>query len=88
MIKLDDIHFVLLSHASQQDSGILLPAPKSLKADKPQLEAALGLLLQRGFAEEFTPAKPSESWRQDETGRFGLRISPQGLALIDRGSDG
>lgn len=85
MTKLDDIHLILLSHASQKDEGSLLPAPKTLKVDKPKLESALRHLLEQGLAEEVSGVKVAEGWRQDESGRFGLKLTAAGLALLDKG---
>ena len=80
MSKLTDSQLVILSAASQRDSGAVLPLPKSLKLTKPAATTLLAGLLKRDLVAE-APAKPgSDGWRNAKNGQ---RIT---LVLTDAGS--
>ena len=83
--KLDDLHLVLLSTASQRKEGSLIPAPKSVSGDSEAVHRALALLLERGLADEVAGAKTAQTWREDAGNRIGLRITEAGIALLDSG---
>lgn len=81
MTKLSDTQAVLLSTASQRESGSLLPLPSSLKPGGGTAKA-IAALASRGLAEERDTDDPSSVHRQDRDLRFGMFVTAAGLAAI------
>ena len=81
MISLSDTQRILLSTASQRDSGSLLPLPDTLKPGGGTAKA-LTALASRGFAEERETSDPAVVRRTDGDLTFGLFVTSTGLAAI------
>jgi hypothetical protein len=83
MTKLTDTQLVILSAANQRANGNLLPLPKSLKLNKATAGMVLQSLLKAKLANE-QPAEPGEvAWRDDDEGKFTLKISDRALKRLD-----
>jgi hypothetical protein len=81
--QLTDLQRVLLSAASAREDGALLPAPAGIAANKGTLGIVLKSLLARGLIREQSGAFGDSVWRLDEEqGRIGLVITPEGLRAI------
>lgn len=82
MTNLSDTQRILLSSASQRDSGSLLPLLASLKPGG-GTSKAIAALIKRGFAaERETPDQTVILRREGDIG-FGVFITPAGGAAID-----
>ena len=79
-MKLSDLQIVLLSTASQRDSGSFLPLPESL--DPAKATKALGALLKRKLAQEIVGAAAGQQWRAEDDLRIGIIITEQGRNAI------
>ena len=84
MTKLTDTQLVILSAAAGRESRLVLPFPKSLKANQGATTKVLKGLIKKGLIDE-TPAAPGdEYWREDNAGhKFALAITDAGLAALD-----
>ena len=80
-LKLDDLHLILLSTASQREDGHVLPMPPSIAADTERVAAALGALLQHKLVAE-VPALNALFWREDGDDRYTLAVTEAGCAAI------
>lgn len=88
MTKLSDLHAVLLSAGAQRDSGSLLPVPETL-ADKPaRTTPAIKALIKRGLACERATVDAANVYRSDGDVRYGVFITPAGVAAIGLGDEG
>jgi hypothetical protein len=79
-MKLSDTHMILLSTASQQDSGSLLPLPDG--AAGARATRAVAALANSGLAEERDTADAGAISRTDGDLPFGVFITAAGLAAI------
>ena len=80
-LKLDDLHLILLSTASQRDDGCVLPVEPSIAGDTDRVAAALADLLQHKLVAE-VPAAKAPFWREDGDDRFTLVLTEAGCAAI------
>ena len=81
MPNLSDTQAILLSAASQRESGSLLPLPTSLKPGG-GTSKAVDALLTRSLAEEHETSDPAAVRRTDGDVRFGIFITTAGLSAI------
>ena len=81
MTTLSDTQAILLSTASQRESGSILPLPACLKPGGGTTKA-VDALLTRGLAEEHETSDASVARRVDGDLRFGVFITDAGLAAI------
>jgi hypothetical protein len=80
--KLDDLHLILLSTATQRDDGNLLPVAATI-ADQPDRTAkALPALLKHKLVDEVVGLTSGPAWRTDGDERFALVINDAGRAAI------
>ena len=79
---LSDTQLVLLSRASQRESGSLVPFSKSLKSGEADIKDAISDLLVRGLVSESEVTRANQAWRQTEEGRIGVIVTPAGLEAI------
>lgn len=82
MPKLSDTQCLLLSAASQRDTGSLIPLPDGYDLDDAGLEKALAALRRYKLIEEREITDLASTWRGDEDARTGLFITPAGLHAI------
>ncbi|MGE3511455.1 MAG: DUF3489 domain-containing protein [Vicinamibacterales bacterium] len=83
MSKLTDTQLVILSAAAQRVGGMILPLPKSLKANKASAASVLKSLIKRGLVAEQPAARGQETWRAGDDGDgVTLVITDDGLAAI------
>ena len=82
MTKLTDIDSILLSTASQRDTGSLLPVPEPVSGAGARLTKAITGLLKRGFAEERETSDKLATHRVDSDVAYGLYITDAGNAVI------
>ena len=80
-LKLDDLHLILLSTASQRDDGRVLPVADSIAGDTDRISAAVTQLLNYKLIEE-VPATRPPFWREDGDDHFGLIMTKAGYAAI------
>lgn len=81
MTKLTDTQSILLSTASQRDSGSLLPLPSTV-APGGGTAKALAALIKRGFAEERETIDEAAARRFEGDLRFGVFITTAGAMAI------
>lgn len=81
MTTLSDTQRILLSSASQRDSGSLLPLPASIKPGGGTAKA-LATLVNRGFAEERETGDATSVTRSDGDTHYGLFVTTAGLTAI------
>lgn len=86
MTKLNDTQTILLSTASQRDSGSVLPLPDTIKAGV-RTAKALAALAAAALITEHETATPDAVHRSDGDLRFGLFITPAGLTAIGVSAD-
>ncbi|MCK8458554.1 DUF3489 domain-containing protein [Sphingomonas faeni] len=82
MPKLSDTQCLLLSAASQRDSGSLIPLPDGYDLDDARLEKPLAALRRNKLIEEREITDLASTWRGEEDSRTGLFITPAGLQAI------
>ncbi len=82
MTKLTDTQTILLSAASQRDSGSLYPWPSSITTPVPAIAKSVASLLRQDFVEERRVNEVAVSWRTEDDQRFGIFITEAGLAAI------
>jgi hypothetical protein len=89
MTKLNDTQSIALSTAAQRDNGSLYPLPETLNAGE-RATKAIAALVKRGFAEERETDDAAHTAREDGDLRYGVFITPAGLAAIglDEGEGG
>lgn len=85
---LTDLELILLSGASRRAEGHIHPLPKAAGSDTDRTEAALQSLLGQGFASEAPVTSTKQCWQERDDERFGLVITPAGLAAINADADG
>ena len=81
MAKLTDTQHILLSTASQRESGSILPLPSCLTANGGTGKVVTALFA-RGFAEEREAGSTEQTRRTEGEQRFGAFITAAGLAAI------
>jgi hypothetical protein len=81
MPKLNDTQLMLLSTASQREDGSLLPLPTST-CSAAQLTKAKDTLRKAGLIVERETTQASTAYRSEDELRYGLFITPAGLAAI------
>ncbi len=82
MAKLNDAQTILLSAASQRDSGSIFPLPDRFAAANARVTKAIGSLVPAALAEERESSAAEFIYRTDGDISFGLFITPAGLAAI------
>jgi hypothetical protein len=80
--KLSDIHLILLSTASERDSGAVLPAAPSIAGQQPQISKAVAQLLKHRLLEEIPAVVNEPVWREEGDDRLGLVITAAGRTAI------
>jgi hypothetical protein len=86
--KLDDLHLILLSTATQRNEGNLLPVTATI-ADQPEhVTKALPALLKHKLVDEVSGLTTGHAWRTDGDERFALVINDAGRAAIGVSSIG
>jgi hypothetical protein len=91
MTNLSDTQRILLSTATQRDSGSLLPLPASLKPGG-GMSKAISALVSRGFAIERETNDPTVARRSEGDIDYGVFVTPAGAEAIgidldDTGAD-
>lgn len=81
-MKLNDIHLILLTTASQRENGSLIPLPDSLGDATDRVRKAIAALLKNGLVEEGEIASVTDAWRQEGDKHVGVRITSAGLEAI------
>jgi biotin operon repressor len=80
---LTDTQLVILTAAASRESGLLLPAPPSVKARGGALSVSLQSLIDKGYAAEIEASSCEDVWREDpERGRLALVITETGLVAL------
>jgi hypothetical protein len=79
---LSDTALILLGRAADSEDQMLLPIPRTVRAHGKALERVMQSLLRQGFVEEVLVGLADEAWRSDHDGRYGLRITEDGLRAI------
>ena len=87
MTRLTDTQCVLLSTAAKRESVSIYPLPTSLKPGG-GLQKALTALFTRGLVEERETIDATAVSRTDGDYRYGLFVTPAGLAAIGVECDG
>lgn len=81
--RLSDTHLVILSHASRQSEGRLLPLPETAGKGRGAKTRTLKSLLRRKLIEEVPATAGDTEWRRDEDDvPLTLKITDAGLAAI------
>lgn len=80
-MKLSDTQTLLLAHAGSRDSGSLYPLPTTLTSVPGALKS-ITALVKRGLVEERTAHAADAVARADGNLRFGIYVTPAGLAAI------
>ncbi|MES2044571.1 MAG: DUF3489 domain-containing protein [Pseudomonadota bacterium] len=83
--KLDDLHLVLLSTASQREDGNVLPVADSIADQQDRIAQALPELLKHKLVDEAAGAAKMGAWREDGDDRFALIINDKGRVAIGLG---
>ncbi|MDB5575556.1 MAG: hypothetical protein JWR80_732 [Bradyrhizobium sp.] len=83
--KLDDLHLILLSTASQREDGNILPVADSIADQQDRITQALPELLKHKLVDEAVGAAKMAAWREDGDDRFALIINDKGRAAIGLG---
>jgi hypothetical protein len=80
--KLDDLHLILLSTATQRDDGNLLPVAATIADQPDRIAKALTALLKHKLVDEVVGLTNGPAWRTDGDERFALAINDAGRAAI------
>jgi hypothetical protein len=80
--KLDDLHLILLSTATQRDDGNLLPVAATIADQPDRIAKALPALLKHKLVDEAVGLTTGPAWRTDGDKRFSLVINDAGRAAI------
>jgi hypothetical protein len=79
---------LVLTTAAQRPDHMILPLPLTLKVRGATQQRLLASLLRAILVEELPVTDDALAWRHDESGeRFGLRLTPDGLAAIRSNDD-
>ncbi|WP_428334198.1 DUF3489 domain-containing protein [Novosphingobium sp.] len=85
IFKLDDLHLILLSAASQREDGNVLPFPDSIADKKGGIAGALADLLMHKLVDEAPCYAKVSAWRESGDDRYALIINDKGHAAISLG---
>ena len=80
---LEDLQLILLTAALTADCGLLLPAPAHIAKYDVHVREAVGLLIERGLADEFEVSEPAMSWRIDDKTMYGAIINEAGRDTVE-----
>jgi hypothetical protein len=83
--KLNDLQLILLSTASQRESGCLLPYPDQLTAAEASIRKAAEALLKCGLVQETATRDAKLLWRAEDDEVLTLTITEAGLQAIGAG---
>jgi hypothetical protein len=86
--KLDDLHLILLSTATQRDDGNLLPVAATIADQPDRVAKALPALLKHKLIGEVVGLTTGPVWRIDGDDRFALVINDAGRAAIGVSNSG
>ncbi|KRB85346.1 hypothetical protein ASE00_00625 [Sphingomonas sp. Root710] len=75
---LEDLQLILLTAAAKTEGGSILPAPAHIAQYDVHVREAVGLLVDRGLADEVNVDEPEMSYRADDENKFGAIISEAG----------
>jgi hypothetical protein len=80
--KLDDLHLILLSTATQRGDGNVLPVAATIADQPDRIAKALPALLKHKLVDEVAGLTTGPVWRTDGDDRFTLVINDAGRAAI------
>jgi hypothetical protein len=86
--KLDDLHLILLSTATQRDDGNVLPVAATIADQPDRIAKALPALLKHKLVDEAAGLTTGPAWRSDGAERFALVINDAGRAAIGVSNNG
>lgn len=75
---LEDLQLILLTAAAKTEGGFILPAPAHITQYDIHVREAVGILIDRGLAEEVNVDDPAMSYRADDENMFGAVINDCG----------
>ncbi|MBD3762565.1 DUF3489 domain-containing protein [Rhizorhabdus sp.] len=75
---LEDLQLILLTSAAKTEGGSILPAPAHITKYDIHVREAVGILIERGLADEINVDEPEMSWRVDDENMFGAVINDCG----------
>ena len=75
---LEDLQLILLASAAKTEGGSILPAPAHISQYDIPVREAVGILIDRGLADEIDVDEPEMSWRADDEAMFGAVINDCG----------
>jgi hypothetical protein len=81
-IRLSDLQLILLSTASQRETGAVLPVPDTLAGQTDRLAKEIPPLLKRQLIEEAPVTDKAHAWREQDQQPMGLFITDAGRTLI------
>lgn len=84
--KLNDLQIILLSTASRNDNGSLLPLPEAAAGDLVRTNKAITALVRKGLVEETLVTDRNLAWRDADQDPTGLFITEAGKAAIGLGA--
>lgn len=82
MRKLNDTHSLLLSSASQRETGSLFPLPEGHVADHAATGKAINALRRGKLVEQRDAPDAASTWQRNDDVCTGLFITPAGLKAI------
>ena len=85
MTKLNDMQSILLSTAGQRDSGSVYPLPDTLANVDDRASKTIAALIKRNLMEDRETGDAVSVAREDGDLRYGVFITPAGLAAIGLG---
>jgi hypothetical protein len=86
--KLDDLHLILLSTATQRDDGNVLPVAATIANQPDRIAKAFTALLKHKLVDEVAGLTTGPAWRSDGADRFALVINDAGRAAIGVSDNG
>lgn len=84
--KLNDLEIILLSTASRNDSGSLLPLPDAAAADLARTSKAITALVRKGLVVEAPVTDRRLAWRDADQNPTGAFITEAGQTAIGLGA--
>ena len=82
MIKLSDLHYVLLAIAAKRAGGSILPPSTSIGVNRAGLTRAINTLIKHGLAQEADAADENSIWRTDGKRKIAAVITDAGRAAV------
>lgn len=76
--NLEDLQLILLASAAKTEGGSILPAPAHIAQYDIYLREAVGILVDRGLADDISVDEPEMSYRADDETMFGAIINDAG----------